>query len=484
MRVLEATLLLGDLLAFLLLALPRFRATRLPLYASLFTVLVLAAHVLIEGSRWQMVPAYVLTALFTLASLVLRKRPTPLIANMIARRLATGVVVVLAVIALAVAASLPVIVPSFRLADPTGPYPIGTVTYHWVDQGRADWGDPTARRELMVQVWYPAERTAGAMHDTYVQKGTDFSPLLRGKGLPGFFFDHVKNVHTHALLSAPMAANGGRFPVVIFSPGAQGFRQHSMFQVEELVSQGYVVAGIDHPGAATDVVFPDGRHVGFNPRLLDIPRFFKDATFADGIFNYLGRDASFVVDQMVALDRADPNRILTGRLDTDHMGILGMSLGGLVAAEACRTDLRLRACYMQDVFVPHDVMAQGLQQPSMWFTRDADSMRAEGWPEWEVDVHQSSMRTAFEGVRTDAYLVKLPGMFHVNYTDFPYLIASPVAQKVGLTGAIDWRRGHRVTNAYTVAFFDHVLKGKPEPLLDGPSRQFREVEFEARHHRK
>jgi hypothetical protein len=33
------------------------------------------------------------------------------------------------------------------------------------------------------------------------------------------------------------------------------------YQVEELVSHGYIVAAIDQPGAAADVVFPGGRQV-------------------------------------------------------------------------------------------------------------------------------------------------------------------------------------------------------------------------------
>ena len=33
------------------------------------------------------------------------------------------------------------------------------------------------------------------------------------------------------------------------------------FQVEELVSYGYIVAAIDQPYAAAEVVFPDGRKV-------------------------------------------------------------------------------------------------------------------------------------------------------------------------------------------------------------------------------
>lgn len=480
MRVFEALLLLADLLVVLLMAIPRLGARRSPVYAAVLAALILGVQVVAEGPRWQMVPAYGLTVLLLLASLTRLRPSTPAPAGL-GRRVATIGATGLALIALAVAAALPTIVPAFRLARPTGPYAIGTVTYHWVDETRADWADPNARRELMVQVWYPAEKTPGATLDTYVQPEMDLSGLARGKHLPGFFLDHAKQIHTHAQRSAPILRDGGRFPIVIFSPGAQGFRQHNTFQVEELVSRGYVVAAIDHPGAAADVVFPDGRHTPFNPRLMDVPRLLGDPKFANPVLDYLGQDVSFVVGQMIALDAADPAHILTGRLDSAHIGVLGMSLGGLAAAEGCRIDPRLRACDIQDVFVPQDVLAAGVQQPTMWFTRDADSMRQEGWPEWEVDLHQSTDRQAFDGVRSDGYLVKLPGMFHVNYTDFPYLLAAPVAKAVGLTGPIDWRRGHAVTNAYTVAFFDHVLKGKPEPLLDGTS-PFPDVRLEARHH--
>jgi predicted dienelactone hydrolase len=482
MRLFEAILLLGDLLTFLLLIIPRARAAGWALSAGLFTVLAVAAHLLFEGVRWQMVPAYVLTGALVATALLLSRLSTPLIANTLGRRLVTGAAVVSGVIALSVATALPLMVPMFRLARPTGPYAIGTLTYDWVDQSRADWANKNARRELVVQVWYPAERTSHPKYDTYVQKDMSFAALLSAKHLPEFFLDHLKHVHTHAQLSAPVAKNGARFPLVIFDHGALGFRQHNTFQVEELVSHGYVVAAIDQPGAAVRVAFPDGRHADFDPAVLDIPRLVRDPAYGDSKFDYLGQDVSFALSKLGELDKVDPKGILTGRLDLPHTGIIGMSLGGLTAAEACRMDARIKACFIQDVFVPADVLAAGVQQPTMWFSRDGASMREEGWPKWEVDEHQNTMRQAFEGVRTDGYLVKLPGMFHVNYTDFPYLIAAPVAQRIGFTGPIDWRHGHKVVNAYTVAFFDHYLKGEPEPLLDGPSTQFPEVRFEARHH--
>jgi hypothetical protein len=57
--------------------------------------------------------------------------------------------------------------------------------------------------------------------------------------------------------------------VLIFSHGRGGYRQHNTMQVEELVSHGYIVAAIDHPYAATGVVFPDGRIAAFDPRMFD-----------------------------------------------------------------------------------------------------------------------------------------------------------------------------------------------------------------------
>jgi len=55
-------------------------------------------------------------------------------------------------------------------------------------------------------------------------------------------------------------------------------------------------------------------------------------------------DAVFTLDQLAVLNRADPNGILTGKLDLQHVGAFGMSLGGIVVGEACRLEPRLRAC--------------------------------------------------------------------------------------------------------------------------------------------
>ena len=482
MRPFEIALVLGNLLTFGLLLVPRSGGTIWPVVAGLATAAIAIVQLLVEGSRWQMLPSYTITGVLLLASLLLwRLAPAGMPQWAPWQGLVASAGFVMIGLGLVIAIALPILVPMFEFPVPTGPHAIGTMTYHWVDRSRADFGDPTARRELMVQIWYPAQPSTGGQRDTYIEDSMHFSSLEGGMPFPGFFFNHLNDIHTHAVRSAPVAADGGRFPVIIFSPGAQGFRQHNTFEVEELVSHGYVVAGIDHPRAAREVVFPDGRRVEFDPKLVDVPRFMTDPAFADGIFNYLGKDVSFAIDQIAALDHDDPSHILTGRLDVDHIGMLGVSLGGLVGAEACRTDPRIKACLTQDVFVPQDVLAAGVAQPAMWLSSDAPSMRDEGWPPWEVDLHQNTMQAAYESTRSEGYRVRVPGMFHLNYTDFPYTVATPIGQGLKLIGPIDWRTGHRIVNAYALAFFDRHLEAKPAPLLDGPSPQFPGVLVESRH---
>jgi hypothetical protein len=88
------------------------------------------------------------------------------------------------------------------------------------------------------------------------------------------------------------------------------------------------------------------------------------------------------------------------------------------------------------------------------------------------------MRAVFESLPGDGYLVLVDGMFHLNLTDYPLL--SPLMPLTGLTGPIDAQRAHSIANAYSLAFFDHELKGRPAELLDGLVEHYPEVRFETR----
>src|SRR6266498_2619994 len=303
MRPLEILLLLANLLTVFVLAVPRLRAVRWTRYSALIALLIAGAQALIEGPRWQMVPAYALAGLFFLVWLLQTIVPAGLPAGpRWARRFATILAVGLGALGLAVSPILPIILPVFHFPPPTGPYGIGTLTYHWVDADRPEVfsADPHDHRELMVQIWYPAKKDPSAPRAPWVQDADAVAPALARLlfHVPEFTFGHFKYVTGNAMASAPMADEEPSYPVLIFLHGFLGFRQQNTFQVEELVSHGYIVVGIDQPYAAADVVFPDGRQVeGWGARLVPLvgqsiipvetAPILNGHAFAAGIISYL-----------------------------------------------------------------------------------------------------------------------------------------------------------------------------------------------------
>jgi pimeloyl-ACP methyl ester carboxylesterase len=486
MRPIETLLSLDNLLAFIVLV---FHSSRWTGYAVVMALLIAGAQVLVEGPRWQMVPAYALAGLFFLIWLLQKIAPGGGIAEY---RWINGLTVGLGVLGLVISTALPIIFPVFRFPNPTGPYAIGTVTYHWVDADRPEvfTADPDDRRELVVQIWYPAKADSSSPRAPYISDARavtqSLAPFLR---LPKFIFGHLKYVSTHAVQSAPMAEDQPSYPVLIFLEGLAGYRQQNTFQVEELVSHGYIVAAIDQPYAAAMVVFPDGRQAAYDRRF-DPPYFragydpSKDPAhnpFLDDHLPYLTQDVVFTLDQLTALNQADPMGILTGRLDLQRAGLFGHSFGGIVGGEACLLEPRLRACLLEDAFMPADVVRAGLRQPAMWITRDADTMRLErrrsgGWPEPAIEEHITTMRAVYESLLGEGYYVQVPGIFHIDMTDSP--MRSPIASVLGISGPIGVERAHEIVNAYSVAFFDRELKGQPATRFDDLIEQYPEALLE------
>lgn len=387
-----------------------------------------------------------------------------------------------------------ILFPTPRFPQPTGPYGIGTRVYDWTDAAReepftAERGD---RRRLVVQIWYPAAGRGPTR--PYIDHDAVAVALAQHFHLPGLLFHNIQNAPTHAVTDAPAAS--GRFPVLINPTGFSGFRNASLFWIEELTSQGYVVVSLDQPGTAAATLFPDGSLI---PLMSDMAVFDRYMPLAlsqapeqtpemngvplpGGIIPFLADDLSFVLDQLEVLEREDPT--IAGRLDLDRVGVFGMSLGGYIGAAACHRDIRFQACVAVDSGHTTGVAREGLVQPLMIISRDAEVMRQEraragGWPDDEITHTIASQRALFAHNQGDAYYVTMNDMFHVNWTDAP--IWSPIIGWMGLAGPIDPYRGFADTNALTVAFFDRYLKARPSPLLDAASSPGSTWRLESRH---
>lgn len=496
MRTFEIALLIVDVVGFLTLVIPLPQNLHWLRYCAPASLVIAGVHAVVEGPRLEILPAYLMAILIFTVWLLQNVHPAGIFAG---HRWISRVGIGLGVLGLLTSYAIPAAIPVFHFPQPGGKYGIGTLTYHWVDENRPEifTTNPNDHRELLVQIWYPAEKDSKAKKAPYIPDAdvlaAEFA-RVQGRQEIKPLLDNLKYIQSNAVEGAPVATDESRFPVLIFQEGLTGFRQMNTYQVEALVSQGYIVAAIDEPYVSPVVVFPDGHQVpgmvGTEIKPLvrqsylpyDQPPALNGQVLENGIIPYLVQDTSFTLDQLAALNQSDPNGILTGRLDLDRAGVFGFSLGGIVAGDACGTDARLQACIIMDAPMTTITVKEGLSKPVMWITRDAAYMRLEreksgGWSEEEISAHLDSMRAVYNNLQADGYFVQIPNTFHSNFCDISTW--SPLYRMLGLTGPINPRRAHDIINAYSAAFFDRTLKGDSPTLLNGPSTQFPEVVFES-----
>ncbi len=115
MRPGEILLVVANFLTFVVFAVPRLRAIRWTGYVVLITLALAVVQVLVEGPRWQMVPAYVLTGLFLVVWTVQRVAPAGgIVKQILTKRVVAGCAIVLCILGMGLSAALPIVLPVFH----------------------------------------------------------------------------------------------------------------------------------------------------------------------------------------------------------------------------------------------------------------------------------------------------------------------------------------------------------------------------------
>jgi predicted dienelactone hydrolase len=335
------------------------------------------------------------------------------------------------------------------LPRPTGRFAVGTETFVATDAARDG-------RRIPVQLWYPADRRSArksspARYALPVTSAT-IAELL---AVP---VQDVAAIGTNAFAGPELARTGRRLPVVLFSPGFGVSRPLYSGLAADLASHGYLVAVLDHPGEDQPVEFPDGSIVP------PVPVDSEEAYAA--LLPVRIADTRAALGLLARLD-AEPGTRMHKALDLGRVALAGHSFGGAVAAEAMRLDQRVRAGVNLDGTMLGRVVDTGLDRPFLMVGSDG---HVEQDPTW----------TSFRTRSSRATTLEIAGAAHLDFTDLPALFAfrSPDEPRELLQiGPIDPRRSTKIQTAYVRAFLDHHLRGKPTPLLDGPSRRYPEVRF-------
>ncbi len=457
MRPLEILMLLA-ILSVLVWPLFPWRRPRWVDFLPLTAVVIMIIQLIVEGYRWQMLPAYALVLILFLVTLPKLRSPSNGETNWSGWAIAGTVFGFLLWI---VALALPYLLPVPRLPDVTGPYAIGTQTFHLVDESREEiyTPDPTDRREIMMQLWYPAEADAVGETVLFLQDLETMGPVLAERlGLPSFLLDHINLVDVDAQKDVPLLAADAPYPVLVFSHGLRGIRVQNTSMVRELVSHGFVVATIDHTYGNVLTVFPDGRIAFYNPDVLSEEG--EPTHTSNLLVNVWAGDIGTVLDQLAAWNEADGNPF-TSRLDLTKVGVFGHSTGGGTTVEFCGRDDRCKAGVGLDAWVEpvsDGIVAGGLAQPFLF-------LRADRWAFSDAGDNFDIADALLAGLQDTGYLATITGAAHFDFSDVPLL--TPLTAQLDLSSEMDSDYVVSMMNSMVSAFFRQELKEEGDNLIYG-----------------
>lgn len=352
------------------------------------------------------------------------------------------------------------------IPPPSGEHQLGTIRFDVKEAG--------SPRLIPVQAWYPAnpgnEPREPYLDDVVRAALADFTRV------PKFLLPQNPS---RSRLNAPVVP--GRYPVVIFNHGFGSFQKQSTSLLEELASHGYVVLSVGHPSESLVVQFADGtslRHRADHPAWVEITaglkrleqnvreveplmasaRAAKDPASLLVAMKALAAHRTYAVlqpvletwrhDTEVVLDQLNATPVKE-IVDATRVGVLGHSLGGMVAGQLAMTNDRVLAGMSYDgaqLPLPGDA-PYALRVPFCFLYADASKVGA-------ATARTEGMNDAL--LTAGGFGVVIRGASHLNFTDMNNL--SMMARALG---SIDRGEMARLLRATTVGFFDHHLKGTP-----------------------
>ena len=431
-----------------------------PKYIAGILLLVLLVHFLVEGYRWQMIPAYLLWSIAFISGFRRSKKRSRTFIK-ISKSIGVSLLLIIATF-------LPSVLPVFDLPEPEGPYSVGTRDiFLKLNREEVITEEEDDNRKLMVKVWYPSSDKEGEI-DPYIDKGGRHG-FAQKYGLPNTTFNYLDKVNTHVYRNANVAK--GKFPVLIFSHGYNSKANNYYALLSQIVSEGYVIFAVNHTYESTGSTFPDGSETYFNyeyARKIEqgtwedmepvVAAFKEDLSFKDrhsivkkGLKNYFVREmverwAKDLTDVVNHIDSWNKSGFLKTKLDTDNIGVFGHSRGGGAAGETLLTDNRIKAGANIDGVQWGRIVESAFEDPFLYISAD--------WPEDKEDLNSHAY---INKSRSIFYEAKILNTGHSNFMDIPFMIPLEMLSEAG---EIEPEIGIEITSRLITTFFDRHLKNK------------------------
>lgn len=222
------------------------------------------------------------------------------------------------------------ILPVVEFPAPEGPYAVGMQTLHLTDSSRPEpqTPDPGDSRELMVYVWYPAavkhgKHTAPWLPGDRQSNRKLMSAFAGSLRVPSFAVDYWRYIHTNAYPDADWLRSEGPYPLILLNHGLGSSSLLHTSLAENLASNGYIVAAVDHTYSSTATLFPNGTVTGFNDSL-SADNFTGTGTQLGNIWN---GDNRFVLGQL--------QQQFADYINAEQIGVIGHSFGERLRTRRC-----------------------------------------------------------------------------------------------------------------------------------------------------
>lgn len=427
--------------------------------AARWIILALAAALAIaqtylEGSYWQFWSAYGVLALIVVWRLLRSGVRRTGSSRFPVRRLAAVPVAALVIGPWLIAPAIP------SLPLPSGPYAVGTSIFRWVDTARPELAaaDPSGRRNVVAQLFYPARPASGGDHSPYIDGMGHLPDSVAG--LPSWVMKGYDRIDDHARLDARISDEKARWPVLLFSPGNGAPRAYYTGLATELASRGIIVLVFDHPFESAVTRLADGRIVTDAASTASFRKIAGDPSREDA---FMAAEQTVRADDIrFGLSRLLANPAFAAHIQTDTIVAGGHSFGGASAVTAAGHDARIKAAINIDGTIYGDASGSRLAKPFLLIESDHS---ASPHGKKYLEGAKRLMATASPAARHE-----LRGANHFSFTDGPLFFSWPgqVLLGVALGGGRDTSEVHRTTAGLIAAFVEAIQASHPWDNGPGP----------------
>ncbi len=369
------------------------------------------------------------------------------------------------------AAAGAILVPLDSIDPPKGKYGIGTQVYFWTDKDRGEvyTTDPTDLRELMVQVWYPIKKREGyqnAPHVTFPKKA--IGSIVQTTGLPANFGKHGTDLLSNSIFGlTPIQKE--QFPLILFSHGDGGLLNQNTSQVEELVSNGYIVIACNHTYNASISFDKDGNTIMYKQNVSwNEQAQYHKKYYTNLLINYRYQDLAFLLKQLKNDTFPDGAKNPFKKIiDFDKVGAMGHSMGGGTTYVGLLKDQNIKAG------IAFDGWFFGLLDKDA-VTDTKKPFLHIGQEQFLNDKIPGDINDSTDGKRNfiiyqqmlnsnkESYGVYIKNSLHYSFTDLKliYRQGAPFSIPLKNLGTVDKKIVGNVMDTMVLDFFNYTLNGE------------------------